>query len=58
MIFLYLNLLDLYNISFVYKHFNFLVRNVKRYKRHFQLWNKIISIIQEYAITENTLNIF
>ena len=44
MIFLCLNLLDLYNISFVCKHFNFLVRNVKRYKKHFQLSTKIISI--------------
>ena len=42
-IFLFLNLLDLNNISYVCKKKNFLVFSITRYKKHFKLSNSFIS---------------
>ena len=58
MIFMNLNLLDLYNISFVCKDFNVFVRIFERYKQHFELSNKIISIkIWSSIIDKHFLNL-
>ena len=43
LLFLYLNLFDLYNISFVFKRLNFLVHKSKRYKQHIRYSKSIIS---------------
>ena len=56
--FLYLNLLDLYNISFVCRKFKFLVRSFKRYRKYFQMSNKIISTITWSCVLDNQFQNF
>ena len=56
--FLYLNLLDLYNISFVCRKFKFLVRSFKRYRKYFQMSNKIISTITWSCILDSQFQNF
>ena len=46
MISLYLNSFDLYKNSLVFKKLKFLVESFRRYGRHFQLSNKLISTIK------------